>query len=83
MRELLNIKEFEDDYKRFYNGDINSLDFNVVADEVRSKEGDYELAKYESNVGHGKTFFFDEVIIFDKDSNEYEAIATYIGHGNH
>ena len=83
MRDLKNIEAFEADYREFYKGNLDSLDFQVVLDEVIRSEGDYELKKYESNTGYGKTFFFDEVTIcVDEENEEYDVIATYMGHGN-
>ena len=84
MREIKNIEAFEADYKKFYKGDLESLDFNVVKEEVERTEGNYELKKYESNVGYGKTFFFEEEIVcVDEENEDYDVVATYTGHGNH
>jgi len=81
MKILKNIEAFETDYKRFYKGDLEYLDFGEVIKEVKSDDGDYELSYFESNVGHGKTFFFEESIVLEND--EEITIATYTGHGNH
>jgi hypothetical protein len=84
MRTLKNIEQFEKDYKSFYKGDLEALDFQEVIKEVESTEGSYELKRYESSTGCGKTFKFDEeVIVVDQESEEYEVIATYVGHSNH
>lgn len=82
--EITNIEAFENDYKSFYNGDIESLDMSEVVEEVMRTDGNYELLRYESNTGYGKTFFFDEELIcVDKENEEYDVVATYTGHGNH
>lgn len=80
MRELRNIKAFEADYKKYFKGDLDNLDFDFVLGEVSHTDGDYELKRYESNVEATVAFFFDEELICtDAELQKYDAIATYIG----
>ena len=81
MRTLLNIEDFEADYKKFYKGDLDNLNFDEVLREVIEGENIYELKRHESNTGYGKTFFFDEEITCIDEENK--VVATYTGHGNH
>ena len=81
--EITNIEAFETDYKRFYKGNLETLDMSVVVNEAMRIESSYELAKYESNAGNTIVFFFDEELIcVDEENEEYDVITTYSGYGN-
>ena len=80
MKILKNAEAFEADYKKYYHGDLDNLDFSVVLKEAEEKEGDYELRAYESNVSATVAFFFDEeTVCTDEELEEYDVISTYTG----
>jgi hypothetical protein len=79
MRILKNVEAFEADFKKYYYGDLNNLDFSIVLKEAEEQEDSYELRAHESNVRATVAFFFSEEVCTDEELEEYDAISTYTG----